>query len=105
MTDSNIKQIINYKWNKGISQLPNTSLTSIILNGENIVFQFTTSVLNENLKPEKESLKSDIILTGYLDGYFIKQSSDISYPIINHTYQIDWDKIRARFNYRMETSL
>lgn len=105
MNDNNIKAIIAYKWNRNISQLPNTSLMDIIVNGDNLIFQFMTIVLNESLKPEKESLKSDIILTGYLDGYFTKQSSNISYPNITHTYLMDWDKIRARFNYRMETSL
>ena len=35
-TEDNIKQILIHKWNKGITQLPNTPLSSITISGENI---------------------------------------------------------------------
>lgn len=104
-TEDNIKQILIHKWNKGITQLPNTPLSSITISGENIIWAFTTSVANSDSLAEVEKYKVDVILTNYLEDYFTKTSSILTYPNITLTYNINWDLIRARFNYRMETNL
>ena len=105
MTDDNIKAIFIYKWKRAITQLPNTSIELVNNNGDNITFSFLTTVNNSPISLNKELYKTKVILTGYLDGYFNEVSSNVAYPNVYTTYVIDWDKIRARFNYRMETSL
>lgn len=103
LTDENIKQILRHKWAKGITQLPYTNLGSISVSGENVTWTFN-SVANPALI-EIERYKADVILTNYLENYFTKISSSASYPNVVQTYMMNWDNIKSRFNYRMETNL
>lgn len=104
LSESNIKQILIFKWKKGITQL-SSILSNLIIDGEYLIFNYQMSTINTIDNKESSYFMIKTILSNYLENYFNYEDVNILYPQITLKYKLNWDLIKARFSNRMSLNL